>query len=115
MTALLSLSVSVFASAEEAATATLVHTAGGGWSSSASNTATVDAKNEYYNMDVASGWAGAAFAKFTFSIPEGHSITEATLTWACTQYGGSVYTSNIYYLNAGSDFDFDNATTASDT
>ena len=66
-------------------------------------------------MDVASGWAGAAFAKFTFSIPEGHSITEATLTWACTQYGGSVYTSNIYYLNAGSDFDFDNATTASDT
>ena len=88
--------------------ATLEHTAGTGWSSAASNTPTVDSEQEYYNLDTNTGWAGIAFAKFSFAIPDGQTITSATLTWACKQYNGSQYASTIYYLNEGVNVDFDN-------
>lgn len=86
--------------------ATLDHTAGSGWSSAASEGYTVDSESEYYNMDSKTNWAGAAFAQFSFTIPEGHSVTSAKLTWACNQYGRSTYSSEIYYLNSGVSIDF---------
>lgn len=87
--------------------ATLDHTAGSGWGSAASKGYTVDSENEYYNLSSETGWAGAAFAQFSFTIPEGQVITSATLTWSCTQYGRSKYTSEIYYLNAGTSINFE--------
>lgn len=86
--------------------ATLDHTAGSGWSSAAGEGYTVDSESEYYNMDIKTGWAGAAFAQFSFTIPEGHSVTSAKLTWACNQYNGKKYTSEIYYLNSGVSINF---------
>ncbi len=92
----------------ETITATLDHTAGSGWASAAAKGYTVDSESEYYNTDAATGWAGAAFAQFSFSIPEGQIVTSATLTWACTQYNASTYSTDINYLNKGVSVDFDN-------
>lgn len=86
--------------------ATLDHTAGSGWGSAASEGYTVDSESEYYNTDSKTNWAGAAFAQFSFTIPEGHSVTSAKLTWACNQYGRSTYSSEIYYLNSGVSINF---------
>ena len=86
--------------------ATLDHTAGSGWSSAAGEGYTVDSESEYYNMDIKTGWAGAAFAQFSFTIPEGHSVTSAKLTWACNQYNRQKYSSEIYYLNSGVSINF---------
>ena len=87
--------------------ATLDHTAGSGWSSAASEGYTVDSESEYYNTDYGTGWAGAAFAQFSFTIPEGHSVTSAKLTWACNQYNKKRYSSEIFYLNSGVSINFE--------
>lgn len=89
--------------------ATLDHTAGSGWGRAASEGYTVDSENEYYNLSSSkeSDWAGAAFAQFSFTIPDGQVITSATLTWSCIQYNRSKYTSEIYYLNAGTSINFE--------
>ena len=86
--------------------ATLDHTAGSGWGSAAGEGYTVDSESEYYNMNSKTGWAGAAFAQFSFTIPEGHSVTSAKLTWACNQYNSKKYSSEIYYLNSGVSINF---------
>ena len=88
--------------------ATLEHTAGAGWASAVGNTPSVDGEQEYYNYDTPNGWAGVAFAKFSFEIPNGQTITSATLTWACRQYNAKKYASSIYFLNEGVDVDFAN-------
>ena len=52
-------------------TATLDHTAGAQWGSN-TGASTVDAEKEHYNNDAATAWAGCAYAKFSYTIPEGH-------------------------------------------
>ena len=89
--------------------ATLDHTAGSGWGRAAGEGYTVDSENEYYNVSStsATSYCGAAFAQFSFTIPEGQVITSATLTWACLQYNSRTYSSDIYYLNAGTSINFE--------
>lgn len=90
-------------------TATLSHTAGTRYGSAATVANTVDSEAEYYNNDAKSGWAGFAFAEFSFAIPEGHTVTSATLTWTATN-GGKANTKRshiVYYLNAGTSLDYE--------
>ena len=83
--------------------ATLDHTASVKWGSN-TGANTLDAEQEYFNNDTGTGWAGAAFAKFSFTLPVGESITSATLSWKGTS--GKGYGSSLYYLNVGQTFDF---------
>lgn len=92
------------ATADEIA-ATLVHTAGTRYGSAATKTNTVDGENEYYNYDRSSGYVGYAFAEFSFTIPEGETISKAELTW--TAYSPKNYSSDINYLNTGITLDYD--------
>ena len=86
--------------------ATLEHTASVKWGSNIGANS-LDAEQEYFNLDNGSGWAGAAFAQFSLSslsIPEGKGISSAVLTWKGTS--GKGYGSKLYYLNIGQTFDF---------
>ena len=85
--------------------ATLDHTAGTRYGSAATSANTVDGTAEYINNDANSGWVGYAFAQFSFEIPEGESITEATFTWWGTSSKG--YGNVVYYLNEGVTLDYD--------
>lgn len=96
---------SVTSATADEITATLVHTAGTRYGSAATTTNTVDGEKEYYNKDYKSGWVGYAFAEFSFSIPEGESVSKAELTW--TAESPRQYDSNIYYLNTGVSLDYD--------
>ena len=87
---------------------TLVHTAGAKWGSNSNVASTVDAEKEAYNLYSSSGWAGSAYAKFSFSIPSGKTIESATLTYAKLQYNNKTYSDGIYYMNAEFDIDWDN-------
>ena len=89
----------------EEITATLVHTAGTRYSSSANLPNTVDGENEFYNLDRSSGYVGYAFAEFSFTIPEGETISKAELTW--TANSPKNYSSEINYLNTGITLDYD--------
>ena len=93
-------------------TATLDHTAGAQWGSN-TGASTVDAEKEHYNNDASSAWAGCAYAKFSFSIPEGQSISKATLTYSVNQGGRSGRDDIIYYMSK--DFDLVWATFAGQT
>ena len=84
--------------------ATLNHTAHVGWGSN-TGASTCDVEQEYFNNDASSAWAAAAFAEYSFTIPEGHSITSAVLSWKGTSSKG--YGSTLYYLNVGESFSFD--------
>ena len=108
---LLLLSVAIGAWAGDV-NATLDHTAGAQWGSN-TGASTVDAEKEHYNNDAANSWAGCAYAKFTFSIPEGHSISKATLTYSVNQGGRSGRNDIIYYMKK--DFDIDWTTFAGQT
>ena len=94
---------SVTSATAEEITAPLVHTAGTRYSNAANSPNTVDGENEYYNNDGNPGpkgaWLGYAFAEFSFTIPEGETISKAELTW--TANSKKQYNSNIYYLNTG--------------
>lgn len=97
---------SVTSATADEITATLVHTAGTSYSLAAGHANTVDGKEEYYNKDASSNnWIGYAFAEFSFTIPEGETISKAELTW--TAYSGRKYDSDIYYLNTGASLDYD--------
>ena len=87
-------------------TATLSHTAGTQWGSN-TNSNTVDSEAEYYNNDLATGWAGAAYAEFTFEIPEGSTVTSATLTYSVNQARTSSRDDKIYYMNPGFTLDYE--------
>ncbi len=82
--------------------ANLERTAGIGWGSN-TGAATVDAEKEHYNNDASSAWSGCAYAKFTYTIPDGHKIVSATLTYAKKQRGQNAYSDKIYYMNGGFD------------
>ena len=96
---------SVTSATAEEITATLVHTAGTRYSNAANSPNTVDSENEYYNYDRSSGYVGYAFAEFSFTIPEGETISKAELTW--TANSKKQYDSNIYYLNTGASLDYE--------
>ena len=70
--------------------ANLERTAGIGWGSN-TDPATVNAELEHYNNDKSDAWSGCAYAKFTYTIPDGHKITSATLTYSKKQYHTSKY------------------------
>ena len=88
-------------------TATLDHTAGAQWGSN-SGASTVDAEKEHYNNDAESSWAGCAYAKFSATIPNGHSITKAILTYSVNQGGRSGRNDIIYYMAKEFDLDWAN-------
>lgn len=98
---------SVTSATADEITATLVHTAGTSYGKAAGTANTVDSKNEYYNKDNSKkdDYVGYAFAEFSFTIPEGESISKAELTW--TANSPKQYDSNIYYLNTGASLDYD--------
>lgn len=105
------------ATAEEIA-ATLVHTAGTAYSlavSRGNQKNTVDGKNEYYNLDSSSGWIGYAFAEFSFTIPEGETISKAELTWTANSVNTkSTRDNTIYYLNTEVTLDYNKILTTQD-
>lgn len=68
-------------------------------------TYTLDEENEHYNFEGSGTWQGYAFAKFSYAIPEDVTIKSAKLVWSATS--GKGYGTNVYYLNAGRDVDFD--------
>ena len=92
--------------------ATLDHTAGAQWGSN-TGASTVDAEKEHYNNDAASAWSGCAYAKFSFTIPDGATINKATLTYSVNQGGKSGRNDIIYYMKK--DFDIDWGTFAGQT
>lgn len=93
-------------------TATLEHTAGAQWGSN-KGASTVDAEKEHYNNDAASAWAGCAYAHFSFTLPEGESVTKATLTYNVNQGGKYGRNDIIYYM--AKDFVLDYTTFAGQT
>lgn len=97
---------SVTSATAEEITATLVHTAGTRFGSAASVKNTVDGEKEYYNNDASAGWVGYAFAEFSFTIPEGESISKAELTWTATT-SSRARDNRMYYLNAKTTLDYE--------
>lgn len=83
-------------------TATLVHTASSySGTTAGAFTSTIDAEKEHINNSKFSGtWAGAAYAEFSFAIPEGQTIQSATLTWKGVG-SGKDRTTDVMYANAG--------------
>ncbi len=95
--------------------ATLVHTASASWGSNSGRANTVDSEKEYYNNDTPTSWAGAAFAEFSLDIPNGATITKATLNWSALNGNNkSDRTNNVYYLNAGTSLDYTAIPTSTD-
>lgn len=100
---------SVTSATADEITATLVHTAGTAYSlavSQGNKANTVDGEEEYYNNDGNPGpkgaWLGYAFAEFSFTIPEGETISKAELTWTANSVNTkSARDNTIYYLNTG--------------
>ncbi len=105
--------VAVTASADNTIYATLDHTASAPCFTNASRGVTVDAEEEYFNIEGSSGYVAYAFAQFSFEIPEGENISSATLTFGGTSTKG--YNSALYYLNAGQTFTFDASELSTDT
>ena len=91
--------------------ATLDHTASSSRNKENAITTTVDQEFEHYNNTKAAAWGGWAYAQFSFTIPTGHSIESATLTWN-TKIGGNSGTRNndVYYVNAGTTIDYEGLT-----
>jgi hypothetical protein len=91
--------------------ATLDHTASSSRNGSNAITTTVDQEKEHYNNSKAAAWGGWAYAQFSFTIPSGHSIASAKLTWG-TKIGGNTNTRDnyIYYVNSGKEIDYESLT-----
>lgn len=106
---------SVTSATADEITATLVHTAGTAYSlavSQGNKANTVDGEEEYYNNDGNPGpkgaWLGYAFAEFSFTIPEGETISKAELTWTANSVNNNSARNNtIYYLNTGVTLDYE--------
>lgn len=106
---------SVTSATADEITATLVHTAGTAYSlavSQGNKANTVDGEEEYYNNDGNPGptgaWLGYAFAEFSFTIPEGETISKAELTWTANSVNTKSERDNtIYYLNTGVTLDYE--------
>lgn len=88
--------------------ATLVHTASASWASNLGRDNTLDSEKEYYNTETGSGWAGAAFAEFSATLPEGAIISKVTLKWSALNGNNNAdRDNNIYCLNVGQTVDYD--------
>lgn len=83
------------------------HTAGSQWGAN-TGASTVDSEKEYYNNDASAAWAGAAYCKFSFTLPSGHKVTRATLTYHIVQGGSQGRNDIIYYMKPGFDLDWNN-------
>lgn len=83
-------------------TATLVHTASSySGTTAGAFTSTIDAEKEHINNSKFSGtWAGAAYAEFSITIPEGQTIQSATLIWNGVGSNKNRAT-DVMYANAG--------------
>ena len=90
-------------------TATLTHTASSSCAGDASAyTSTLDAEKEHVNNSAFnSTWQGAAYADFSFAIPEGSSVTKATLTFHIFGESRRDRDCGIYYVNAGEQLDYE--------
>ncbi|MBQ3635163.1 MAG: hypothetical protein II951_06040 [Bacteroidales bacterium] len=82
--------------------ATLLHTAAVQGGSNASGK-TLDAETHHYNMWGTTGWVAQAYIGFSFTIPEGHVVSEATLGFS--SMGAKNYKLDINYID-GTDFDY---------
>ena len=90
-------------------TATLLHTAAIQGGSNASETS-LDQATHYYNNWGATSWAAQAYAGFSFTIPDGESITKAELTFY-SKCGGSRDGREVQvYAKDGKEFDYENLT-----
>lgn len=109
---------SVTSATADEITATLVHTAGTRFGKAATEKNTVDGENEYYNKDDSRKdyYVGYAFAEFSFTIPEGETISKAELTWTAKNNGRATnsYDNKIYYLNANTKLDYDKIASTQD-
>jgi len=94
-------------------TATLTHTASSscaGDGAATAYTSTVDAEKEHVNnaaFDGKTAWQGAAYADFSFTIPEGSVVTKATLTYHIYGESRRDRDCGIYYANAGVQLDYE--------
>ncbi len=88
--------------------ATLAHTASSSCGSDANTyTSTVDVEKEHVNNNKFSGtWQGAAYAEFTFTIPEGETLTNATLTFAGYGESRRARNTDVMVVNAGEKLDY---------
>lgn len=95
--------------------ATLTHTAAvqGGSNEAGS---TIDAESHYYNNWGTAGWAAQAYIGFDVTLPEGMSITKATLSFT-SHCGGNKNgrTVEVYGLDNTADFDWANLELAAAT
>ncbi|MBP3511490.1 MAG: hypothetical protein J6K19_05570 [Prevotella sp.] len=90
-------------------TATLVHTASSYCGDNANVfTSTVDAENEHINNNkFNSKYAGAAYAEFSFTIPEGQTIQSATLTFTGLGESRNPRNTDVMYVSANASLDYD--------
>lgn len=87
-------------------TATLVHTASSYSDGSKNFTSTVDAAAEHINnSNFSNGWAGAAYAEFSFEIPAGSTIKSAELAWSGIGSGKNRNTDVMYVTDGTLDYD----------
>lgn len=108
---------SVTSATADEITATLVHTAGTSYGKAAGTANTVDGKEEFYNYDNSRDtyFVGYAFAEFSFTIPEGETISKAELTWTANSINTSKdRKTSIYYLNTGVTLDYNKILTTQD-
>ncbi len=87
---------------------TLVHTASLCRNNTSSPAYSLDAEKEHYNTLASGAWQGFAYAEFSFVIPSGHSVTNATLSWT-TLIGGKNNNNrdnNVSYVNVGNTIDY---------
>lgn len=108
---------SVTSATADEITATLVHTAGTSYGKAAGTANTVDGKEEFYNYDNSRDtyYVGYAFAEFSFTIPEGETISKAELTWTANSFNTKKdRKTSIYYLNTGVTLDYDKILTTQD-
>lgn len=108
---------SVTSATADEITATLEHTAGTSYGRAAGTANTVDGKEEFYNYDHSRDnyFIGYAFAEFSFTIPEGETISKAELTWTANSVNTSKdRKTSIYYLNTGVTLDYDKILTTQD-
>lgn len=95
-------------------TATLVHTAGTQWGKN-TGANTVDSDKEKINQDKDSRYyGGAAYAEFSFSLPDGCTVVSAELTFSINQGGRDANRTNqLYFMNSEFTLDYDALKTAS--
>ena len=94
-------------------TATLVHTAGTQWGKN-TGANTVDSEKEKINMDRggSNSYGGAAYAEFSFSLPDGCTVVSAELTFSINQGGRSGQINTFYFMNSGFVLKYDAIPTA---